>query len=188
MGYETKIYLASQFSDRWVSKKRFHSPDNPELDRLPDDALISSDFLSIAEIDLCKCGYDGPVYKLFLAGREKQKKLKRYASVDYEGFTHIEGEYKGESDSYNVLVDCYDEPLGVHDPVEVLDALRKEIQQDIYSGSEPYRRFVMAEALIASVVESRLPALSRLGAQAEGAAVDRKSWLFDNLVILSYGH
>lgn len=188
MGYETRIYLAEQFSDNWSSKENFYFPDNPHLDSLPEDALICTDFISIAELDLCKCGYDSSVHAFFELGRKKQKRLKRYASVDYEGFTYVEGEHKGEQDSFNVLVDCYDDPLGVHDPRALLDVLRKEIQEDIAAGERPYRRFVLAEAVLAACLEGGLSPLKKLASQAEGAKLKKDDWLFDRLVVLSYGH
>jgi hypothetical protein len=188
MGYETKIYLAEQFTDRWVPKSEFYSKSNPDLDRLPDDAMICTDFVSIAELDLCKCDYDGHVHKFFEKGRKKQRKVKRYASVVYEGFTHVDGEHAGEQDQYAVLVDRYDDPLGVHDPRKLLDVLRKEIEEDITRGEQPYRRFVLAEAMLAACLESGLVPLKRLAAQAKKARVKKEDWLFPRLVVLSFGY
>lgn len=188
MGYETRIYLAEQFTDEWTTKAEFYSKSNPDLERLPDGALICTDFISIAEVDLCKCGYESDIFDFFKKGREKQRKLKRYASVDYEGFTYVEGEHRGEHDQYNELVDRYDEPLGVHDPLALLNALRKEIQKDIAKGEMPYRRFVLAEAMLTACLEGGLAPLKKLAAQAKRARVKREDWLFPRLVVLSYGH
>lgn len=194
MGYETTIYLAEQFSDRWVTKSKFYDQDHPQLGDLPRGAIICTDFISIAKLDLSKCG-GGPVGALFSAGRTKQVKLKRYASVDYEGFTYVEGAHKGEQDQYSVLVDCYDSPLGLHDPEEVRDAIREEMRQDAEKGQRPYRRYVIAEALLTSCIEGGLTPLEQLAAQAKkkkkvkkGCAVRKDKWLFNNLVVLSYGH
>ena len=188
MGYETKIYLAEHFQERWQSKGEFYDQDNPQLADLPDDALINTNFFKIAEIDLCKVSRNDPLHAFFRAGRENQKKRKRYASISYAGFTYVEGEHKGQHDQYSVLLDLYDEPLGVHDPVTTLNLLRASIEEDVSRGEHPYRRFILAEAMLASCVEGKLDPLSRLGAQAERAKVEKKRWLFSSLVVLSFGH
>lgn len=180
MGYETKLYLAEQFSDNWMPKEKFFPQSNPDLEHIPDGSLINTDFIAIAEVDLY---YESRLFGFFEEGRKEQTLLKRYASVSYEGFTHPDGEH----DQYNELTDQYGEPLGVHDPWELLDLLREAIQEDVEKGKQPYRRFVLAEAMIASCLEPPHP-LKKLAAQAEGARTKSEDWLFQRLVVLSYGH
>jgi len=183
MGYETRIIFAEQYSDEWEDRERFWDTDCLP-DSLPDGALICAGFFKIADLDLCKCGYKGSVAEFFDEGREQQKALKRYASVEYVRHQEVGGGVVEHSE----VVDRYDDPLGIHNPSELLAVLREEIESARDRGETPYRRYVIAEAMLAVFIEARLPALARLGAQAEGAKVNKKDWLFPRLAILSYGH
>jgi len=89
----------------------------------------------IATLDLCKVGYSGPVYDV----------LPEMTPNDPESW------FIWASDgNTRIIRDAYNAPLGRVDPEQLLKALRK----DNYSQKDPYRRFLAAEALLESLIDT----------------------------------
>lgn len=133
MGYEIKLLIG-----RSSSREDEHKLGEPELDGdeiyrpyLKDDAgdyiktgRETTYFAIYATIDLCKCGYESNIHNI------------DHVNKDESHFWHW---YDGGSD---VSKDCYgDEPKPI--PIsKVVDALKKDIQND------DYRRFKWALPLL----------------------------------------
>jgi len=112
----------------------------------------------VASLDLCCVGFNSLLADFFTAGREKQKAAGKWLYV---------GHYDG--DEQPLAMDLYNEPLGLHDPAELLELLRAANVEARERGRTPYRRFVLAEALLAGFLG---------GAFGDPA----------NLHVLSWGH
>lgn len=137
MGYETKLFLC-------------------ELTDFEDHDDVGTKWAKvIAMVDLCKAGYDSATHKLIQAGTPKGK----------ERSVHIYA--PGGDGNEAVYEDKYGEGLGTVDPVELLAALKADIQVDVEKGDQPYRRFVLAAAMIEAAVASGT---------------------YHNLTVVTYGH
>lgn len=101
-------------------------------DRLPYAMVVSM-------IDLCKMGEGLPD-----AVRKTALKNQKGKEVCYF--------YADDRDT-EIKRDYYDDPLVIIDPAEFLEALETEIQKDIETGVEPYRRFIMAVAMLKVTIE-----------------------------------
>jgi hypothetical protein len=99
-------------------------------------------FSLVASIDLSKPGYDSAVYKL--ATGELGTPVYIYAANGNDRLT----------------VDCYDRELVAVDATAAIAALKKDTRE-----KDPYRRFIIALALLESAVER-----------------------FDKLQVVFYGH
>lgn len=129
MGYETQLFLVEHFGP-WEFRDE---PKGYPGDTALETVLACHAGQIIASIDLCKVGYDSALYDLFKRDRKKQKKENKWLYV----------EWHSPPDERPKLMDPYGDPLGLHDPQEVLDAIRAENEED---GG--YRRFDMAIAML----------------------------------------
>jgi hypothetical protein len=153
MGYETRIHVVSEYT--------FDLGD-----------IKSGEELAV--INLCKCGYDGPLAKLMEQYRQKKEKGKKppfslysrnpdrqHRAVDVlrklaENIKKKGNDKKAKyinklSDDIedgSITTDCYGDYLGVIPIDEFIEALEQELQ------IEKYRRFEWALVLLKSIRDS----------------------------------
>jgi hypothetical protein len=152
MGYETKLMIGQIYDN---AKENY--------------------FLQIAEVDLCKCGYEGPMSNLidkvmskdnvlglketyythqFQVRKEEVKKHLIGGERNIEGLTEemldkvIE---EAESWEHDIRTDSYGDVLRAV-PVEmVIEAIKKTMQIAKAAGEKPYRRYLMALPLLKTI-------------------------------------
>lgn len=88
----------------------------------------------IARLDLCKIGYEGPLFQLIRAAQADPNRVC--------------GQFWADDGNTLISVDRYDDKLVRISGKEVLETIRKELKED------PYRRLKIALGLLETILES----------------------------------